>query len=328
MQFSALKNPIYFLLFAIYLLLQTACQPEQISLPDTGRKIVLNGLINSDSLIRVYVGKSIYISDSDGLVVQNLDNAKVYIYQNGLLIDSLQHDFKGINWGLFYPSGNYYSKKVKPLPGKEYRIVAKIPGLPDVSATAILPNPVKIEKVDTAVIQIVTDRVVIDHKEYTYYQDALKCNIKFADPLNETNYYLVEVFYKNYELMWPILSERFTCKDPVVEEYLTDGEIAGGNLAGVVFSDKVINGKTYSLNLTVWKNPANSGVGVKPREVIYFHLYSISENYFKYIRTLNLYSAKHGKPLSEPVQVFSNITGGYGIFAGAAASCDSLVFNN
>ncbi|HEY5511149.1 MAG TPA: DUF4249 domain-containing protein [Prolixibacteraceae bacterium] len=315
MQFSPFKNPIYFLLFAIYLLLQTACQPEQISLPDTGRKIVLNGLINSDSLIRVYVGKSIYISDSDGLVVQNLDNAKVYIYQNGLLIDSLQHDFKGINWGLFYPSGNYYSKKVKPLPGKEYRIVAKIPGLPDVSATAILPNPVKIEKVDAAAIRLAP-----------YNQDALKCNIKFADPLNETNYYLVEVFYKYGDQITPIISERFTCKDPVVEEYLSDGSIAGGNLAGVVFSDKVINGKTYSLNLTIWRNPARSGDG--PRSVIYFHLYSISENYFKYIRTLNLYSAKHGKPLSEPVQVFSNITGGYGIFAGAAVSCDSLVFNN
>ena len=312
MQFSALKNPIYFLLFAISLLLQTACQPEQINLPDTGRKIVLNGLINSDSLIRVYVGKSIYISDSDGLVVQNLDNAKVYIYQNGLLIDSLQHDFKVINWGLFYPPGNYYSKKVKPLPGKEYRIVAKVPGLPDVSATAILPNPVKIEKVDAAAIRLAP-----------YNQDALKCNIKFADPLNETNYYLVDVFYKDGD---QIISERFTCKDPVVEEYLSDGSIAGGNLAGVVFSDKVINGKTYSLNLTIWRNPTRSGDG--PRRVLYFHLYSISENYYKYIRMLNLYNAKHGKPLSEPVQVFSNITGGYGIFAGAAVSCDSLVFNN
>lgn len=310
MQFSPFKNPIHILLLAINLLLQTACQPEQISLPDTGRKIVLNGLINSDSLIRVYVGKSIYISDSDGVVVQNLDNAKVYIYQNGLIIDSLQHDFKVINWGMFYPSGNYYSKKVKPLPGKEYRIVAKVPGLPDVSATAILPNPVKIEKVDTALIWLAP-----------YYRDALKCNIKFADPLNETNYYLVEVFYKDGD---QIISERFTCKDPVVEEYLSDGSIAGGNLAGVAFSDNVINGKTYSLNLIIWRNPAHSDNGLK--RVMYFHLYSISENYFKYIRTLNLYNAKFGKPHSEPVQVFSNITGGYGIFTGAAVSCDSLVF--
>lgn len=316
MQFSALKNPINFLLFAIYLLLQTACQPEQISLPDTGRKIVLNGLINSDSLIRVSVSKSIYISDREGIVGKDLDNAKVYIYQDGLIIDSLQHDFKVNNWGIFYPFGNYCSKKVKPLPGKEYRIVAKVPGLPDVSATTILPNPVKIEKVDTAEIWLDPS-----------YEDALKCNIKFADPLDEMNYYLFEVFYKNGDQTTPINTVRFTCKDPVVEEYLSDGTIERGNLAGVVFSDKVINGKTYSLNLTISRNPKFFG-GVKLRRVIYFHLYSISKNYYKYIRTLNLHNAKFGKPLSEPVQVFSNITGGYGIFAGAAVSGDSLVFNN
>jgi hypothetical protein len=304
-------------------LLQTACQPEQISLPDTGRKIVLNGLINSDSLIRVSVTKSIYVSDSV-VVGRDLDNAEVYLYQNGLLIYSLQHDYKVIGWNIINPLGNYCSKKVKPLPGKEYRIVAKVPGLPDVSATAILPNPVKIEKIDTAAIQLVTGRVVIDGKEYTSYENVLKCNIQFADPLNETNYYLVEVFYKNGDQM-PIHSRYFTCKDPVVEEYMYDGEIMSGQeqINGVVFSDKVINGKRYSLNLTIGYQAHYSDV----RSVIYFHLYSISENYFKYIRTLNLFNAKFGKPLSEPVQVFSNITGGYGIFAGAAVSCDSLVFN-
>jgi hypothetical protein len=320
MQFSPLKNPTHFMLFAIYLLLQTACQPEQISLPDTGRKIVLNGLINSDSLICVSVSKSIYVSDSD-MVGKDLDNAKVYLYQDGLLIDSLKHDFKVNYWNIF---GNYSSKKVKPVPGKEYRIVAKVPGLPDVSATAILPNPVKIEKVDTTAIRFVTYRVIIDGKEYISYEDALKCNIQFSDPLDETNYYLFEVFYKiSYQI--PIYSRYFTCKDPVVEEYMYDGEINSGQeqLIGVVFSDKVINGKTYSLTLPISVSTTNG-----PREVIYFRLYSISENYYKYIRTLNLYNAKHGKPLSEPVQVFSNITGGYGIFAGAAVSCDSLVFNN
>jgi len=227
MQFSALKNPINFLLFAISLLLQTACQPEQIRLPDTGRKIVLNGLINSDSLIRVSVSKSMYVSDIDWFPIgKDLDNAEVYIYQNGLLIDSLQHDYKMIGWDIFYPFGNYCSKKVKPLPGKEYRIVAKVPGLPDVSATAVLPNAVKIEKVDTAMIRLETYRVVIEGKEYISYENALKCNIKFADPLDETNYYLFEVFYKVGDQM-PIHTYHFICKDPVVEEYLTDGSIAG-----------------------------------------------------------------------------------------------------
>ena len=63
------------------------------------------------------------------------------------------------------------------------------------------------------------------------------------------------------------------------------------------------------------------------KKTIYLRLYSITEEYFRYIQTLNLFEKDFGDPLTNPVQVFSNVTGGFGIFAGAAVSSDSIVFN-
>jgi hypothetical protein len=63
------------------------------------------------------------------------------------------------------------------------------------------------------------------------------------------------------------------------------------------------------------------------KKTIYLRLYSITEECFRYIQTLNLFEKDFGDPLTNPVQVFSNVTGGFGIFAGAAVSSDSIVFN-
>ena len=62
-------------------------------------------------------------------------------------------------------------------------------------------------------------------------------------------------------------------------------------------------------------------------KTFYFRLYSISSEFFNYIHTLNLYNKNYGNPLADPVITYSNITGGYGIFSGAAVSSDSIVWN-
>ena len=50
----------------IPLLLFISCNDE-LGIPDTGRKIVINGLITTDSLLNVSIGKSAYITDSNAV---------------------------------------------------------------------------------------------------------------------------------------------------------------------------------------------------------------------------------------------------------------------
>ena len=47
---------------------------------------------------------------------------------------------------------------------------------------------------------------------------------------------------------------------------------------------------------------------------LYWTLKNHSEDYYMYKKTFNVYQSVRGNPFAEPVQVFSNIENGYGIF--------------
>ncbi|NQY66446.1 MAG: DUF4249 family protein [Flavobacteriales bacterium] len=46
------------------------------------------------------------------------------------------------------------------------------------------------------------------------------------------------------------------------------------------------------------------------------NLYNISRELFFYNRSFELYNESYGNPFAQPVQVYSNIENGFGIFAG------------
>ncbi|MCE5346381.1 MAG: DUF4249 domain-containing protein [Bacteroidales bacterium] len=282
-----------------------ACQ-DDLNIPDTGRKIVINGLITTDSLLNVFINRSVFITTNSNIYMSDLDNAEVCFYQNNAFIDSLHHFYKVFDgWHVFHP-GNYWSKSVFPLPGEEYKIVVKVPGLPDATATTTIPNLVKIERIDTS-------RIILASGNGPDFR--MRYNIEFTDPANETNYYLFNLS-NTFSKMLSCNPFPFVSQDPIIEEILSRGT---NYVEALVFSDKIINGQKHSLTVTT--DGYNSGRNI----TTYFRLFSITEECFKYIQTLNLYFEKQGNPLSEPVTVYSNVTGGYGIFTGAAVSSDSIV---
>jgi len=313
----------YLLFYSIFLILICACQKENVEIPDTGRKLVINALITTDSLINVRISKSFYFKDPlmGPAPFPEFDSAEVRFYKNNIYLDSLYYSIRRNYYGEIYFKSNYWSKDVFPLPGNEYIIKVKKPGFPDATATTIIPGLVKIEKVDTSRTVVVPG----------YGRDfIMNCKIEFTDPAAEKNYYLINLVTKKLPLGKEYMA--FDCNDPVIEEEFGSNTMAGKVLKyGYAFSDKLIEGKKYSLNVSFdgsyyWDNPYNP----IPRSSysIYFRLYSITEDYFKFIQTLNLFNATYMNPLAEPVMVYSNVSGGYGIFAGAAVSTDSIIFHN
>ena len=299
-------------------------------IPDTGRKIVINGFITNDSLLSVGISRSAYINDNNlyaDTIFKPLYNADVWIYQNSTLIDSLYYGLDSDTWFHF---GNYRSKSVIPLPGKEYKIVVKAPGLPDATATTIVPDLVRIEHVDST--RFITSDPNIPWKV------NMKFNIEFTDPGNVTNYYLFNIW--RTPCTYTFANLIFNCSDPIVEEridYLSTHyyvvNTSDWPAFGIAFTDKIINGQKYSLTVTVLGidigNPFydNGDIPNDHKKTLYFRLYSITEECYRYIQTLNLYNQNYGNPMANPVTVYSNINGGYGIFTGAAVSTDSIVFN-
>jgi hypothetical protein len=301
----------------------SSCQTEEIIVPDTGRRIVINALITTDSLISVNLSRSLFITDS-ALAEENLlKNAKAFLFENGTYVDSLQYiEIPYINLGVdIYVPSNYRSQRIYPLAGEEYEIRVSSPGLPDASSKIRIPDPVRIEKVDTSVVRLTGT--------FESWESNIRvlCDIEFTDPANEKNFYLLYV-YRIPAFSSASNNMVFTCQDPIVEEYLNHGTM----LEGVAFTDRSISGQKHLLRVTLNGKDIGDpfyqeGFPESHKKSIYFRLYSITEDYYKYIQTLNLFLENYKSPLAVPTQVYSNIEGGYGIFGGAAVSSDSLVFN-
>jgi hypothetical protein len=310
----------YTFILVVFILL--SCRKEEIAVPDTGRKIVINGLFTTDSLFTVNLSRSLYITDSNLAEENLLDNAHAVIYENNTYVDSmLSAPIQYINLGIdIYVPPNYRSGFKLPEAGHEYEIRVLSPGLPDASAIVRIPEPVKIESVDTTIVKLTGT--------FEDWESNIRmhCDIGFTDPENEKNYYMLYVYripafysYSNNLV--------FSCQDPIVEENLNHGTM----MEGVAFSDKSINGQKHILSITLngkdigrpFYNDENTG---SHRKTIYFRLYSVTGDYYKYIQTLNLFLRSYKNPLAEPAQVFSNVDGGYGIIGGASVSSDSIVF--
>jgi hypothetical protein len=320
----------YFVLFFLFLIQLTACKKDKLDIPDTGRKLVINGLITTDSLLNIRLDKSAYYNEIAYVQMSELDNAKVLFYLNSICIDSFHfvHNYLYSDLDFFYPS-NYWSRSILPLPGEKYTVMAKVPGFPNATASTTVPEMVRIERLDTTRILVARN---------PYYPDmsnvVMSCNINFTDPGNETNYYMISVT-KGPQLGFNAPFIRLDVQDPIVEEKMSNVN----GVYAIAFSDKAINGEKYSVKISIDANeigmpfrddrPRTDGIPdtTYHKKVVYFRLYSITQDYYKYIQTLNMYKKNYGNPLTEPVMIYSNITGGYGIFAAAAVSSDSIVFN-
>jgi hypothetical protein len=319
----------YLIPFGFFILIFSACNKVDPEITDFGRRIVINGLITTDNLLNVRISKSAHISDINVSLYSSaydLDGADVRFYQNNTYIDSLHYVLMPLDAERMYYYGNYWSYTVLPLSGMQYKIVAKAPGLPDAEANIVMPNIVRIERVDTSRILLSTSPSDTNNSNI-----QLICKISFNDPGSEINYYLFNIYRSP---SWgQIPNIYFNSQDPIVEEYLNSYQ----ETEGIVFSDKIINGNEYNLVVNIDANligmpfyndtPIVDGIPYPDhKKTIFFRLYSITEEYFRYIQTLNRYNKNYTNPLADPVLVESNIIGGYGILGGAAISIDSLVF--
>jgi hypothetical protein len=314
------------LLLVFILAFFISCQKDNQLIPDTGRKLVINGLITTDERFGVNITQSMYITDtSKWLGTDIVTNLQASIYENSVYVDSLQYNgYHSDYMNMFQMPVNFETLKYRPSACKEYKILVKASGYSDAYATTKIPNLVKIERIDTS-------RIILEGPlDWWESKVWLQCNIEFTDPAGTKNFYLLYIYNTtNNQATSPM---AFTCNDPVVEEHLEHGTIP----FGIAFSDKSINGKRYKLPIILKGNdiggPFQDNGSGNPfpqanKTSIYFRLYSITEEYFKYIQTLNLFLKNYTDPLAEPTQVYSNINGGYGIFAGAAVSSDSIIFH-
>ena len=274
------NNLLVSLLLAI---LFNSCISElDMNLPEYKPQLVVNSFFNPDSLFLVNVSSSIGTSSKAN--IQKTENAIVEIYQDEQLLELLTNTGKGI-----YKSTNNYPKA-----GKEYRIKVSAVGFTTVSATSFIPEPVPIQSF-TFKDSIKGDNLGGFHGELT---------LNFNDPSNNTNYYYLEAF---------LMDTSITIKEPL---FISSSDPAKDqnyfNFSGILIADKLINGNSYALSLTIDSLPPTQQG--KYNYIVNFQ--SVSKEYFMYKKTASLQSINQYNPFAEPVRVYNNIESGLGIFAG------------
>lgn len=276
-----MKRLIYIYIF-VFINMFASCQKEiEIELPDQEPKIVANCLFRNDSLFSVHISNSIGTTSSDK--IKDINNAVCDIYENGILKETLT----------FLNDGIYNTNTLTAKAGKEYQLKISVPGMKEVVSVTQIPN-----------------NVMIDTAWYTSGQEG-QLYLSFNDP-QEKNFYALS-FYQLY-------TDTFTQTTYATPLYIgpkDDESIGNQNNDGLYlndafyFNDELFNGKNYSLNLSF-----NSVNAYDTSTVYLAEFRTLSKDFYEYERTLSLQQSNNGNPFSEPVRVHTNISGGFGIFAG------------
>ncbi len=275
-----------------FLIIVIACEKV---IPFTGgisqSKLVINSLFDSENPWRVHVSYSLSVIDNGEL--GNVENASVNIKDtSGNIIEALQYESEG-----------FYRGNTSPQIDQDYQIEVTAPGYNDIFSQDRLPSPINIISVDTATN-------IVDGEE------LFDMNINFKDPLSYRNYYRISVQIGWWEIdfsggtpdstlveyQMPVL-----LKDPVFDNHSANKWENEG-----LFTDLLFDGQEKEIGISI-------ELYDKLEDLAFLEvwLYNITEATYLYNRSYDLYQNSSGNPFAQPVQVYSNVTNGFGIFGGA-----------
>lgn len=281
---------------------------------DATPRLVVNGLVTPDSPVSVTLSNSVgYLNDGD--IERQVDGVVTLRDGDGALIEVLQHTGNGV-----------YSGSTDATAGARYRIEVDHPGFESVSADDRVPLPVTILSLDTST-------VLVDN--FFGPEEGLEFRFRFADPSGEANFYLLEVFqrieyYIDFifdpnnqgqlipDTVWytqPVWESVFmSSSDQVIASensgFLGDAQSFGSKF---YFSDALFDGTTREFTVR-----GSTGESWAEGTQYRLRLSSLSEAYYLYRQTLRSFDNTNGDPFAQPVQVYSNIFGGLGIFGSSS----------
>jgi hypothetical protein len=242
-------------------------------------KIVVNAKINADSLFQVHISRSLSVIDN--AEITPITNSVVEIYDdNNQLLEVLIHQTDG-----------YYRGSILPSANSAYHLEVSAPDFDPVTANTHIPEAITILQIDTS------SYVSAEGEPY------IKLSITFPDNGSTKNYYHLEVVYAQElsgELyIYPIY---FGSSDVSLD-------LGQDQIESATFTDDLFNGSEKRIEIYFIDHRAYY-------DFLQITLTSASRDIYLYNRTTQAFGQTQGNPFAEPVQVYNNIQGGFGIFGG------------
>ncbi|HOP05322.1 MAG TPA: DUF4249 domain-containing protein [Tenuifilaceae bacterium] len=306
------------LLIIFYFILLSSCTEGDFlnyNLTEPETKLCLSGYICPDS---TYVVLSLsrsyndYVENHASPTPNSLYEATVILFEDNIPFDTLINKCRIINDCVPYIE-NYYVSRKEAIEGRNYSIKAKYKEFDEVIATTYIPLPVQIISHDIEIFEF--------GQEYYQMKEKITINLFSQDQSQGYRYYLIELGYEIINSNCLNYNSYFRLEPNVIfENYagIADSQVG----ESVFFSNKLFHTNLFSFQFyhIVYENePELEGTTT-------FSLYSISEDYYRYELSRHIKLNSLGDANSNPVTIYSNVEGGYGIFMGFSESKYTVEF--
>ena len=275
----------------IYMLLFATCDVS-IPLPETELEqvIVANAFFSPDSTWQVQLTKSFALNQAD----------QVELVANGIVeIQDLANNqtIKLIH----QQNGMYTSQELLPIANKAYQLSAEVDGFKRVLATNQTPLPFAAS---------VTNSRFINFRN----RPSFLFDLQIVDNPEVDNFYLIEVVYlfsKN-DSLYSEKAGHFSLDANSDNELV---EIDHTGLKQSYLTDLNFNGKTYSTQVGASSLRLNDLAAIDHLTAM-ITIKSISSEGYQHAKTVETFEFGDSFSSPEPVNIFSNIENGFGVFAG------------
>ena len=302
--------------------LSSCNQEADLPFPTAGRQVVLNGILNPDSTIRITLTETIPLDETQNFPTVN--NAAVVLYEDERIVDTLvfQQD--------------EYSSDYYPQVGKQYTVEAQVPGYEVVRASDRVPSP--------PVFEVCYQRDTADR----YTPASAIINVSIDNPGQKAHSYWLDITSIKYDgRVCEAIEDSLVCDNgspvffrPKTEWYRSFSTLPDpfnsyiDNIAGGVrayneyirLNSEATTSETITLDIAS-PTPYNYLVSYPAlHDSLSYSLNVInaSEVYDRYLKSSLIYylAFEYGNPddqrpdpFAEPIEIYSNVENGTGIFA-------------
>lgn len=277
-----------------FLVLQFSCEKDVNFDFDIEPKVCLNCVLNPDSIVKARLSLSQALNEQNSLIP--VEGATIALYENEDFIGYFQDN----------EDGNY-SLALYPKTGAKYKITAEVKGYKTLSASTVVPTYPDISY----------SKDTIGFTEYLN-MPIFNLDVKLNDPIGKDYYWLYETR--------SLKGKKYggNCREinaPFVDDFNRVLD-AGSDYGFTHFLQIRITDEGYDGLLLEFTIPGFLGRDEYQAQ----HFLHADEYYDKYIKTtiINRMKETSELPFYEPVQIYSNVENGYGIFGSCSITVVEL----
>ena len=274
-----------------------------VKLPEHQPQLVANEFFTPDSMWTVRVSET--VSYTDAQVAPSIQNASVEIWEGEQRIHTLPH-----------LGGGIYGIDARPNAETVYTLRVGAQGFESTEGSGWIPANIEVSQIELDL-----------PREPGGWVEKVDITLTLEDRPGVKDYYGLKITrkfreYRNGELSIEDSSlAAFSTQDLALVDEFFDVVDDGGEQFFVekYFTDELFDGRSYDLDFAIpyFRAPEEFvDPNYRIEEVFYVLFSTLSEEMYTYIRTAEEQGNTREDPFAEPVEVFSNMDSGFGVFAG------------